>query len=170
VLLHNTVVKNGDALGIYAGATVGRLYARNNLFIGGPGGTYAGYSSGTGRVLSIADLDTASADLDYNAYGSTVGNFSGRWGATSFASLAELRARTTERAAVQVGMDAFAAVPVFPGAPLTLYTVPDLRLQPGSAAVDAGQAIPNISQGLQGRAPDAGAYELGQALPVYGPR
>ena len=170
VLLHNTVVKNGDALGIYAGATVGRLYARNNLFIGGPGGTYGGYSSGTGRVLSIADLDVTSADLDYDAYGSTAGSFTGRWGTTSFDSLAELRARTTERAAVQVGMDSFAAAPVFPGAPLTLYNVPDLRLQPGSPAVDAGQRIPNINQGHQGSAPDAGAYEQGQALPVYGPR
>ena len=46
----------------------------------------------------------------------------------------------------------------------------DFRLKPGSAAVDAGVVIPNITDGFTGKAPDLGAYELGAPLPQYGPR
>ena len=46
----------------------------------------------------------------------------------------------------------------------------DLRLKRGSAAVDAGVALPNVADGYVGRAPDLGAYELGAPLPHYGPR
>jgi len=33
-----------------------------------------------------------------------------------------------------------------------------------------GVVIPNVNDGFVGTAPDAGAYEAGVALPVYGPR
>ncbi len=46
----------------------------------------------------------------------------------------------------------------------------DLRLKKGSAAVDAGIALPDITDGYTGRAPDLGAYEYGTPLPHYGPR
>ena len=46
----------------------------------------------------------------------------------------------------------------------------DLRLSANSEAVDAGQAIANFTAGHAGKAPDLGAYELGQPLPHYGPR
>jgi hypothetical protein len=46
----------------------------------------------------------------------------------------------------------------------------DLRLSARSAAVDAGQALPGLNDGFRGRAPDLGAYELGDPLPQYGPR
>ncbi len=46
----------------------------------------------------------------------------------------------------------------------------DFRLKPGSAAVDRGIELPNITDGFTGRAPDLGALELGQAPPIYGPR
>src|SRR5258708_23474155 len=46
----------------------------------------------------------------------------------------------------------------------------DFRLKPGSAAVDKGVVLPNITDGFAGRAPDLGALELGQAPPHYGPR
>ncbi|MEQ1908142.1 MAG: hypothetical protein ABMA15_04930 [Vicinamibacterales bacterium] len=46
----------------------------------------------------------------------------------------------------------------------------DFRLKPGSAAVDRGAALPNITDGFSGQAPDLGALELGQPLPIYGPR
>jgi hypothetical protein len=36
--------------------------------------------------------------------------------------------------------------------------------------MDAGTVIPNINDAFTGRAPDLGAYEFGQALPIYGPR
>jgi hypothetical protein len=46
----------------------------------------------------------------------------------------------------------------------------DFRLRPKSAAIDAGMVLPTITDGFAGKAPDLGAYELGQALPDYGPR
>jgi hypothetical protein len=46
----------------------------------------------------------------------------------------------------------------------------DFRLKPGSAAVDAGIALPSINDDYTGKAPDIGAYEVGRPLPHYGPR
>ena len=53
-----------------------------------------------------------------------------------------------------------------------LYKAEDLdfRLQPGSAAVDRGVALPNVTDGFTGQAPDLGALEVGRPLPIYGPR
>ena len=52
------------------------------------------------------------------------------------------------------------------------YDAKDLgfRLKPGAAAVDRGVALPNVTDGFAGRAPDLGAIELGLAAPHYGPR
>ena len=46
----------------------------------------------------------------------------------------------------------------------------NLTLAPGSAAIDAGTVIPNVTDGFTGKAPDLGAYEFGQPVPHYGPR
>jgi len=53
-----------------------------------------------------------------------------------------------------------------------LYTIEDLdfRLKAGSAPVDKGKVIPQVTDGYAGAAPDLGAVELGQPLPHYGPR
>ncbi|WP_240359690.1 right-handed parallel beta-helix repeat-containing protein [Pyxidicoccus trucidator] len=170
VLLHNTVVKNGDALGIYAGRPVLRLYSRNNLFLGGPGGSFNGYSSGSGRALHLPDLVTAGSSLDYDGFGSTTGELTGSWGSTRFTNLGSLRSVTSEKNAVQVDLGVFAATIAYPAAPMTTYAAPDLRLRAGSTAENAGQALPGITDGFSGAAPDLGAYEVGAALPVYGPR
>ncbi len=64
-----------------------------------------------------------------------------------------------------------AAAPEFTK-PGQLYTPKqvDLRLKAGSRAVDAGVVLPGITDGFKGKAPDLGAYELGEPLPHYGPR
>jgi len=46
----------------------------------------------------------------------------------------------------------------------------DFGLKSGSAAIDRGVALPNVTDGFAGRAPDLGALEYGQAPPRYGPR
>ena len=46
----------------------------------------------------------------------------------------------------------------------------DFRLKSGSAPIDHGVILPNISEEFTGKAPDLGALELGQPLPHYGPR
>jgi len=45
-----------------------------------------------------------------------------------------------------------------------------LILKRGSAAVDAGDVLPNINDDFIGKAPDLGAHELGKTQPTYGPR
>jgi hypothetical protein len=46
----------------------------------------------------------------------------------------------------------------------------DFRLKPGSAAIDQGVILHNVTDGFTGGAPDLGALESGQASPHYGPR
>jgi MYXO-CTERM domain-containing protein len=171
VLYHNTVVKQGDAFGVYTGDEWGRATTRNNIFIGGPEATEVnGFSTGEGRILQVASLDTATSSFDYDGFGSELGRFDGRFGAVAFDGLGELRAMTTEANAVQVGVSTFAASFTFPSTLFPPVEAADLRLAEGSAAVDVGVALPNINDGFAGAAPDLGAYELGSALPPYGPR
>jgi hypothetical protein len=46
----------------------------------------------------------------------------------------------------------------------------DFELKPGSAAVDRGVVLPNVTDGFTGKAPDLGALEVGEQPPHYGPR
>ena len=46
----------------------------------------------------------------------------------------------------------------------------DFRLKPGSAPVDKGMMIPNVTDTYTGTAPDLGALEVGLPAPHYGPR
>jgi len=46
----------------------------------------------------------------------------------------------------------------------------DFRLKPGSAAVDRGTVLPNVTDRFGGKAPDLGALESGAPVPRYGPR
>ncbi len=170
VILHNTVVKNGDAFGIYAGRTVKDTYMRNNLLIGGPGATYNGFSSGSGRVIDAADIDLATFNGDYDGFGSTLNTFTGKIGALTFNSLASLRATTSQKNAVQLNLGVFASSVAFPANAMTQFAAPDLRLATASSAIDAGIAIANVNDGYTGVSPDLGAYELGKPAPVYGPR
>ena len=171
VVLHNTAVKCGDALGVYAGATWSRALFRNNVFIGGMGGgTYGGYDNGTGRIFEVRDAD-ATCSFDYDGVASIGTNtFQGHIGATAFTSFATLTANTTEMHAVMVDLGIFATPPAFPASPYPPKPVADLRLAAGSAAVDKGTVIVGIDDDFAGTAPDLGAYELGAALPTYGPR
>ncbi len=169
VLWHNSVVKNGDGFGIYTSDVFSRQRIRNNLFLGGPGGTFNGYSSGQGRVIQLSAAD-ASVDMDYDAYGSMAGSFSGEIGSTSFASLAELQSMTSEVHAVEIDASVFATAVPYPATPLTPYPARDLRPAAGSGVVDTGEAIAGLNDEHEGAGPDIGAHEAGRSLPAYGPR
>ncbi len=169
VLLHNTIVKNGDSFAIYDDVVFSRQLSRNNLFLGGPGATYNGYSNGPGRVMDLISAD-ATGDYDYDGFGSTAAQFYGRIGTTSFTGLSEMKTKTTEKHAVQVDLGVFAAPPSYPANPFPALAVPDLRPKAGGAAVDVGVVLPNVNDGFAGSAPDLGAYEVGAPVPGYGPR
>lgn len=167
VLYHNTVVKNGDAFATYnnSSAIIRHLCTRNNLFIGGPGGQYNGFSSGSGAVLNIAQIDLSNSDLNSDAFGSSTG-FSGELGGTSFTSLSQLRSSTTETDAQAASLADFRSSVAYPANPLTRYAPQDLRPSATSSLVGRAERLPNVSAATA----TIGAYEPGQALPQYGPR
>ena len=97
--------------------------------------------------------------------------------ARKFATLAEYAQATgQDRHSVLVDYDVFVNVPKLDAKDLAtvqrLYNAKDLdfALKPGSAAVDRGVALPNVTDGFSGAAPDLGALEVGKPRPVYGPR
>jgi hypothetical protein len=77
---------------------------------------------------------------------------------------------------VAVDYDIFMKVPRLDGKDLhtvqRLYKAEDLdfRLKTGSAAIDRGVELPNITDGFTGKAPDLGALEVGRPNIIYGPR
>src|SRR5580698_895529 len=94
-----------------------------------------------------------------------------------YATLAQYSAETHQDThSVLLDYDVFQHVPMLDAKDMKtvqkLYDAKDLdfRLRPGSAAVDRGAVIPNVTDGYSGNAPDLGALELGQPLPHYGPR
>ena len=95
----------------------------------------------------------------------------------AFATLGELASETgQETHGIEVDYDIFEELraPSTPDSskPGTPYEAVDLnfRLKRGGRAVDAGIRLPNVNEAFTGRAPDLGAYELDQPLPIYGPR
>lgn len=169
VALHNTVVKSGDAVGVYADAYFQRAYFRNNFFLGGPGGFYNGYSSGPGLVASLG-MAGEGLDFDYDAYGTSADRFLGQLGPRLFTSLDDLRRITSEQHAVIVTWEDFAIPIAYPRDPFPALPVTDLRLRSGASAQDAALRIPNINDTFEDTEPDIGAYEGSQPLPMYGPR
>ncbi|MBI4877272.1 MAG: right-handed parallel beta-helix repeat-containing protein [Acidobacteria bacterium] len=170
VFLHNTAIKVGDGFRASGQRPWAHALSRNNLMLGGPGGGYYGrYESGRGLAVGLPGADETD-DLDYDGAGSHQMPFRGIIGLVRFESFDEMRRLTSEKHAVQADLDVFAAGVPFPNPPLPERPVPDLRLRPGSNAVDAGAVLANINDGFTGKAPDLGAYELGRELPHYGPR
>jgi hypothetical protein len=168
VVLHNTVIKVGD--GWHVSHNPSLAYFRNNLMLGGTGGgTYGRFPAGDGLAINFARVEKG-CDMDYDGVGTVGTPFAGLLGKVRFSSLEELRRLTPEKHAVQVDLGVFAAKVDFPDPPVPERQPADLRLKPGSAAVDAGVAIPNINDSFSGKAPDLGAYELGAEPTLYGPR
>ena len=162
VVLHNTIVKHGDALNLVPGRPVSRAYFRNNLLIGGTPGTFNGFASGSGRVIDASTVDAASS-IDYDGYGMAIPSFTGRLGAASFNGIDQLRQVTSESHARVVGLEAFESAVAYPSLPMTTYAAPAFGLAAGSAALDAGEPIPNVNDGWSGTNPDLGAFERAQA-------
>jgi len=162
-LFHNTSLLSGPAFQSW-GRSLRHLLARNNLFFGNQG--YAVEFGAAGGRIEMVDVD-----FDYNGYSRSPDpeRFI-KWRDVKYASIEALREGAgIEQHGIIVALGLFAAPIEWPTV-ATLHQPPDLRLRPGSAAIDAGQVLPNLNDGFQGNAPDLGAYELGDKLPVYGPR
>ncbi len=140
VILHNTVVKAGDGLGIYTGDSFDHARIEHNLFIGGKppdGGVFGGYPISRGRAVDVQRVGQHCV-LDRNAYAVIGRPFEGKVGSVTFS---KLPGETFE----QHGRILAVVVP-FPHDPAKLYEPPDL------SALN-----------------EAGAY-AGEAAPWYGPR
>ena len=162
LMLHNTVVKRGMPSQLGTSERVRNCVTRNNLFVG-TGGPYA-FECG-------APME--GCDFDYDGFaGREPFRMFLKWCGERYGTLAEVRSKApVYRHAVQADAGSLFAAPVaMPADESTPWEPPDLRLRPGSPAVDAGAPLPGVNDGFAGIAPDLGALELGATPQPVGPR
>jgi hypothetical protein len=171
---HNTVTTETSA------GSSANTHWRNNVMLG---------QSSAPAIFSVT-TSTPYSSSDYNGFRPNPGEAPAfQWNSPApgsgagaeiegrqFATFEEyVRATGQDRNSVLLDYDIFMNVPKLERTVETvqrLYEFEDFdfRLRPGSAAVDRGVVIPNVNDGFTGSGPDLGALEVGQPLPVYGPR
>jgi hypothetical protein len=159
---HNTSLRKGMALQLYTPDQVHNFVMRNNLFVGTS--EHFAYES-TAKMVDC--------DFDYDGFAGGPWKMFLKWNEVRYGSFEEMRAKApVYRHAVRLeAATLFASGAAAPAEPLRpVERVVDLRLKPGSAAIDAGEPLPGFNDGFAGKGPDLGAYEVGQELPLYGPR
>jgi hypothetical protein len=156
------------------------VHFRNNLILADGWGsqvlalrTYTNYSTSDYNGFRPNPDAEFAFEWDSPAF-NVAADYQGALVTRRFRSLGEFASAVgTDRHSVLVDYDVFENVRMPEKAdPQRLYNPEDFdfRLKPGSAAVDAGVELPTITDGFTGKAPDLGAYELGQPVPQYGPR
>ncbi|HVG71573.1 MAG TPA: hypothetical protein VM819_11715 [Vicinamibacterales bacterium] len=183
VLFYNNTILAETA----AGAT-SNTHWRNNLMLGEnalpaifsvttftnyTSSDYNGFRPNAGAATSFEwSSPPAGTSADFTAPGRTA-----RLETRRFPTLAEYSKATGQDVhSVLLDYDVFVKVPQLDAQDAAtvqrLYDARDLdfRLRSGSAAVDRGIALPTVTNGFSGRAPDLGALESGAPLPVYGVR
>jgi hypothetical protein len=186
LLYNNTVLSETSA------TATSNVHWRNNLFLGENSGltalppilsvnTYTSYTSSDyngfrpnpGAAYSFGwNSPPAGTLADYLAPGHTPVLETRR-----FPTLAEYSAATgQDRNSVLVDYDVFVNVPRLDAQDFAnvqkVYRAEDFdfTLRAGSAAIDRGVVLPNVSDEFAGAAPALGAHELGAPVPHYGPR
>jgi len=177
IVYHNTIIAENRNTQTFSNA-----HFRNNLFLG---------TDGQGRMIAAFPNATSYSTYDYDGYRPNrnatdaylwiapardhlrdydIGPANGQ----RFKTLTALASATGQEShGIELDYDIFENVrPPDPATPHAVYYAADFdfRLKPGGKAVDAGARLPNVNDDFTGRAPDLGAYEIGQPLPVYGPR
>ncbi|NQT93494.1 MAG: phosphodiester glycosidase family protein, partial [Lentisphaerae bacterium] len=153
MLFHNTTMAAIWRSLCSADTRISNSTLRNNLFLGGREGAH----------LNVADTRTS---LDFDGYDAGI-VYNGK----SYRTPKELAdAAGQESHGRVVGADSLVNPATFDADRDYSGAQVDLRLKPGSPAVDAGKILPTINDGFAGKAPDLGAYEMEQPLPRYGPR
>ncbi len=178
---------NNTILTETSGGSSANVHWRNNLMLG---------QNALPAIFSV-NTNTNYSSSDYNGFRPNGGGEAFRWNSPpwsvaaiaadgsgptkleerTFATLeAYAQATKQDQHSVLVDFDIFIKVPKLDAKDLAtvqrLYKAEDIDfgLKPGSAAVDRGIAIAGVTDGFTGQAPDLGALEAGQPLPVYGPR
>ena len=172
---NNTYVADSGNTGLASNA-----HFRNNLFLShAPQGqafgvaTFTNYS--TSDYNGFRAEPTVSEPFSWNSPDKAkAAEYAMAPVARRFKSLADYAAATSQDThSVMVDYDVFQKVAKPDAAtPQRLYNPADydFRLRPGSAAIDKGVALANITDGFAGAAPDLGAIEAGAEVPHYGPR
>lgn len=179
---NNTVLSETQA------AATSNTHWRNNLFLG----------ENTQPVLFGVNTFTSYTSSDYNGFRLNPGAATSfQWNSPAAGVLADYaspghkvaletrnfptlekysQATGQDRHSVLVDYDIFVNVPRLDRNDVAnvqkIYKAEDydFRLKPGSAAVDKGVALANVSDRYTGQAPDLGALEVGEPAPHYGPR
>jgi hypothetical protein len=177
VIFYNNTILTETSAGSSANA-----HWRNNLMLG---------ENSAPAIFSV-NTNTNYSSSDYNGFRPNPGApFSFQWNSPPanisvdyktletrrFTTLAEYSGATRQdQHSVTLDYDVFVNVPRLDAKDVKtvqkVYKAEDLdfRLKPGSAAVDRGVVLPNVTDGFAGPAPDLGALEAGQPPPHYGPR
>lgn len=177
-VLHNTIVGENRVGDIYSNA-----HFRNNLFLG---------ADAPKRAIAVFPIATTYSTFDYNGYRPNknganqyvwvapnpgeVSNYtiSVKENGKEFASLKDFSAASgLEKHGVEIDYDIFNKLTA-PDVrkPYGVYHATDIdfRLNPKGKAIDKGVVLPNVNTKFSGKAPDLGAIEAGEAVPVYGVR
>ncbi|MEM7115332.1 MAG: hypothetical protein AAF614_23020 [Chloroflexota bacterium] len=165
-IIHNTGVKHANGFSDAASSQWRNAVLRNNLFLG------------TRYAFEFQTIaEEGFRDLDYNAWG-TSREIDGpdapyfKWNNERYGRLSDLQAIGIEPNGVEVTFADLVNGTLPPS--YTTAVSPDsrdLRLVAGGTAVNAGTPLPNLNDAFAiDGLPDAGAFELGQPLPQYGPR
>ncbi len=178
VVMHNTIVKVGSGLTSFTNQNFDHALFRNNLALGGVDvGKINGFSPGNSRGADVRRCAT-DCDFDYDAVGVTT-DASPINSSRIYINGTGTNFSTVEQHGLIIqGINATDMGPLFPGvsqpttkaAVLSEHVPQDLRPGPSSPVLDNAELIPGINDNFLGNGPDRGAYEIGQALPQYGPR
>src|SRR6185436_2547164 len=166
VLFYNNTILTETSAGSSA-----NVHWRNNLMLG---------ENSAPAIFSV-NTNTNYSSSDYNGLmsgggrGSPASNTSLE--ARRFPTLTDYSAGTHQDShSVAVDYDVFVNVPRLDAKNLEkvqmVYKADafDFGLTSGSAAIDRGVVLPNVTDGFAGQAPDLGALESGHTRPHYGPR
>ena len=175
LVYNNTLLTEAHQMG-----PASNLHFRNNLILG-QGAWPEAFSVETFTPWSSSDFNGFSAA----APGPSLFAWAGPAGPADYSTRAERPVQsfaTLQAYAARTGQDTHSrmvdwaifqkASPPSPGDPTHVYRPDDFdfSLRASSAAIDAGTALPGVTDGYTGRAPDLGAVEFGVPLPTYGPR
>jgi len=165
VIIHNTIIKEGTAFRVWSDEGPAHYFrVWNNLFVGSP----AYYCIDIGPPMRWADFD-------YNAYVAEGFKKFANWNEKKYDTFAQFRRATgLEQHGLVLKKFAgiFAETVMLPTDWKVVEPIaknaPALHAQ--SPVVDKGRPLPTINDDFRGKAPDLGAWELGQVPPHYGPR
>jgi len=176
-VLHNTIISENRNSDIHS-----NVHFRNNLFMS---------IDAPQRSLMTYPMATSYSSYDYNGYrpNKTGGN-QFTWiapetgklrdydltnaNAKSYLTLKNFSDESgQEKHSIEIDYDIFTNLaPPDPRTPHRVYHATDIdfTLNPKGKAVDKGEVLPNVNDGFKGKAPDIGAIEAGDPMPIYGAR